>query len=343
MHAPPPIIWDFNSGVKLLLAIRRALYTTSNCKTHSTHGLSSAVTKLLGLKRRIAEVHSVDEVITGRVLLLVPYHNGALPASTSTDSQSEFADLPFLVDGLQSTAGSPACETVPLLAYISHPATIFTTLAAHTPSSASLRNFGNFYGQTRIFFRGSIGIRGRRGNPEPGLPGAARMVCRVSSNSPRTHRMRMVRGRKEGTADGMTDDREAGTGAAMAGRNSHGLSQCHVGAAKRPGGQGGLQILWWPGLVKALMGEIFCKLSNMVAQGRTILCARGSVDEVITGCRFAIELIRQDQPDEGTIWIRQIRWKVVPTPEAGPFAPPSPPLSDFGRHVQSSKLVAHVM
>ncbi|KAJ7601547.1 hypothetical protein DFH06DRAFT_1312152 [Mycena polygramma] len=51
----------------------------------------------------------VDEVITGRVLLLVLYHDGALPPSTSTDSQSEFADLPFLVDGLQSTAGSPAC------------------------------------------------------------------------------------------------------------------------------------------------------------------------------------------------------------------------------------------
>ncbi|KAJ7652872.1 hypothetical protein DFH06DRAFT_1299575 [Mycena polygramma] len=189
--------------------------------------------------RRVSRLGACGEQrsFAGRVLLLVPYYDDALPASTSTDSQSEFADLPFLVDGLQSTAESPACETVPLLAYISHLATTFTTLAAHTPSSASLRTFGNFYGQTRIFFRGSIGIRARRGNPEPGLPGVARMVCRESSNSPRTHRMRMVRGRKGGTADGMTDDREAGTGAAMAGRNSHGLSQCHVGAAKRPGGQ----------------------------------------------------------------------------------------------------------
>ncbi|KAJ6554023.1 hypothetical protein DFH09DRAFT_1280736 [Mycena vulgaris] len=64
------------------------------------------------------------------------------------------------------------------------------------------------------------------------------MVGGVSSDSPRTRRMRMVRGRKGGSADGEMDDGEAGTGAAMAGRGSHGLSQCHSGAAERPGGQG---------------------------------------------------------------------------------------------------------
>ncbi|KAJ6569746.1 hypothetical protein DFH09DRAFT_1154704 [Mycena vulgaris] len=64
------------------------------------------------------------------------------------------------------------------------------------------------------------------------------MVGGVPSDSPRTRRMRMVRGRKGGSADGEMDDGEAGTGAAMAGRGSHGLSQCHSGAAERPGGQG---------------------------------------------------------------------------------------------------------
>ncbi|KAJ7830207.1 hypothetical protein B0H13DRAFT_1916026 [Mycena leptocephala] len=49
--------------------------------------------------------------------------------------------------------------------------------------------------------------------------------------------MRTVRGRKGGSADGTMDDGEAGTGAAIAGRGSHGLLQCHLGAAKRPGGQ----------------------------------------------------------------------------------------------------------
>ncbi|KAJ7658077.1 hypothetical protein B0H17DRAFT_1145714 [Mycena rosella] len=52
--------------------------------------------------------------------------------------------------------------------------------------------------------------RDRRGNPEAGLPGAVHMVGGVSSDSPRTRRMRTVRGRRGGSADGMMDDGEAG-------------------------------------------------------------------------------------------------------------------------------------
>ncbi|KAJ6569799.1 hypothetical protein DFH09DRAFT_1154798, partial [Mycena vulgaris] len=86
--------------------------------------------------------------------------------------------------------------------------------------------------------RGNIRIGDRRGNAEAGLPGADHLVGGGSSNSRTTRRMRMVAGRKGGSADGMMDDGEAGTGTAMDGRGSHGLSQCHSGAAERPGGQG---------------------------------------------------------------------------------------------------------
>ncbi|KAJ7652839.1 hypothetical protein DFH06DRAFT_1418551 [Mycena polygramma] len=140
--------------------------------------------------RRVSRLGACGEQrsFAGRVLLLVPYYDDALPASTSTDSQSEFADLPFLVDGLQSTAESPACGAA------------LSSLPLAPILSSGLRN------QSRATPLGRTG-------------------CAWSG------------GGREGTADGMTDDREAGTGAAMAGRNSHGLSQCHVGAAKRPGGQ----------------------------------------------------------------------------------------------------------
>ncbi|KAJ6478026.1 hypothetical protein DFH09DRAFT_1215575 [Mycena vulgaris] len=53
---------------------------------------------------------------------------------------------------------------------------------------------------------GNIRIGDRRGNAEAGLIGADHMVGGGSSNSRTTRRMRMVAGRKGGSADGMMDD-----------------------------------------------------------------------------------------------------------------------------------------
>ncbi|KAJ6520778.1 hypothetical protein DFH09DRAFT_1287388 [Mycena vulgaris] len=74
-------------------------------------------------------------------------------------------------------------------------------LAPQDPPCCSLK--------LRISASGRVGIGDRRGIPEAVPHGAARMVGGVPSDSLRTHRMRTVRGRKGGSADGMMDEGEA--------------------------------------------------------------------------------------------------------------------------------------
>ncbi|KAJ6575753.1 hypothetical protein DFH09DRAFT_1455218 [Mycena vulgaris] len=114
----------------------------------------------------------VEEVIMGRhseyldivlsyftgVLLLVSYHHDAPTASTSTDSQSEFGDLPFLVDGLRSTAlsrasgaalGSLPIYPYPFLASQDPPTSlklrIWPLYSLLSPLIRSLRRFMDFH------------------------------------------------------------------------------------------------------------------------------------------------------------------------------------------------------
>ncbi|KAJ6517879.1 hypothetical protein C8R47DRAFT_1231529 [Mycena vitilis] len=217
-----------------------------------------------------------------RVLLLVPYHDGVLPASTSTDLQSEFADLPFLVDGPQSTTGSPACGA----ALGSMPLTpiLFLGLRNHTLTRLHFTSGQHIHysrcSSTLIWgeYRDRGQARESRACTARSASEGMQRVEQLPKDAQDVHGL----GEEGRYHNRMTDDREAGMGLRWLGGIPMGYCNAmwvlpndqdvRVSAGPntslRDGVAGGLQILGWPGLVKALMGEIFYELSNMVPQGR---------------------------------------------------------------------------
>ncbi|KAJ7196964.1 hypothetical protein GGX14DRAFT_402875 [Mycena pura] len=222
------------------------------------------------------------------------YHDGAPAASTSTDSQSEFANIAIslvtLVNKLVAVTGrrGTAFGSLPVAPLVPCTSTFLLLLASSplhcllplslTLSPPPLPAGYRFRQQNRIFFRGNIGIRDGRGIPEDGQRGGTDMAAGGSTCSPSTcgpgrsqlHRTHMVQG-EAGRRCPRTMNREAGLGTEMdclsdgqrPARN--GVVGVHMAFSK---GRVGKEHQW------ELQGTLN-KVLSMVARGRQGLLREG--------------------------------------------------------------------